>query len=325
MIDLKNLKPTVISRNLKGKYLLIYGLPKVGKTTLLSQLPKSLILAYEPGVNALNNVNVVMMNSWLDQKTVLSQLKDPAVQEKFDFIGIDTADIAWDRCVEFICQQNDVQNLGDIPYGKGYDLAKREFAGMWREIALLGYGLCFVSHSTEKTFKNEKGGEYISLAPALPTRPYDIINKLVDIIGYIRTVWDEKDQKRITKLFLRGDERFIAGSRFKYIEPVIDFSYENLANAIYDAIDKQAEVDGVKPTNEGNNFFKPQEEEEIDYDALMEESKKLWTSLLEKDEKNADKIMYIIEKTFGRKMKLSEVKVSQKELLKIVVEQMRQL
>ena len=45
-IDLLNLQPTVISRDLKGKYILIYGKPKTGKTTLASKFPKNLLLAF---------------------------------------------------------------------------------------------------------------------------------------------------------------------------------------------------------------------------------------------------------------------------------------
>lgn len=34
MIDILNLQPTTISRDLRGKFVLIYGQPKSGKTTL---------------------------------------------------------------------------------------------------------------------------------------------------------------------------------------------------------------------------------------------------------------------------------------------------
>jgi ATP-dependent Lon protease len=33
-IDLLNLKPQQISKNLRGKYIMLYGLPGVGKTSL---------------------------------------------------------------------------------------------------------------------------------------------------------------------------------------------------------------------------------------------------------------------------------------------------
>lgn len=45
MIDLVNLEPTQISKDLRGKFMLIYGLPKAGKTSLAVEFPKALLLA----------------------------------------------------------------------------------------------------------------------------------------------------------------------------------------------------------------------------------------------------------------------------------------
>ena len=42
-IDLLNLEPQKISKNLKGKYILLYGLPGVGKTSLASEFNNVLI------------------------------------------------------------------------------------------------------------------------------------------------------------------------------------------------------------------------------------------------------------------------------------------
>lgn len=58
MINLINLEPHKISRDLSGYITYIYGAPKIGKTTLGSQMPKPLILAFERGYNALAGVYV---------------------------------------------------------------------------------------------------------------------------------------------------------------------------------------------------------------------------------------------------------------------------
>lgn len=58
MINLMNLEPHKISRDLSGYITYIYGAPKIGKTTLGSQMPKPLILAFERGYNALAGVYV---------------------------------------------------------------------------------------------------------------------------------------------------------------------------------------------------------------------------------------------------------------------------
>jgi ATP-dependent Lon protease len=57
-IDLLSLEPQQISKNLRGKYMMLYGLPGVGKTSLAAQFDKVLIAGFEMGTNALNNVYV---------------------------------------------------------------------------------------------------------------------------------------------------------------------------------------------------------------------------------------------------------------------------
>lgn len=44
-IDILNIQPTTISRDLKGKYLCLYSQPKCGKTSFAAQAPKNLLLA----------------------------------------------------------------------------------------------------------------------------------------------------------------------------------------------------------------------------------------------------------------------------------------
>jgi hypothetical protein len=46
-IDIFSLEPSKISRDLKGKFLLIYGQPKTGKSTFGSQLPRALFMNFE--------------------------------------------------------------------------------------------------------------------------------------------------------------------------------------------------------------------------------------------------------------------------------------
>ena len=113
MIDLANLEPIKINKDLKGKYILIYGQPKIGKTTLASQFPRNLLLAFEPGYNGLDNIMVQPITKWSEFKQVLRQLAQKEIQEKFDTITIDTADIAWDYCEKFICSSNVNESTGE--------------------------------------------------------------------------------------------------------------------------------------------------------------------------------------------------------------------
>ena len=321
--SLEELEPIRITRDLKGKFSLIYGQPKTGKTTLFSKFPKSLLLAFEPGYNALNNVFVKPILSWVDFKVVIKELASKDVKEKFHNIGIDTADIAWTYCETYICQQNEVQTLGDVPYGKAYEACKREYADCFRKIANMGYGITFISHATEKTLKNEKGEEYVQISPALPARPYDVVNKLVDNIGYIHAIRDVETKESKNFLFFRGNEFFVAGSRFKHMVGKIELSYDNFVNALHDAIDKQAAEGGMQASTEGDNLFMPKEKRK--FVDTMAEAKALWVDLTANNSGNALTILGRAEKIFGKPVKLSEIPESQQDLLELVILEMKEI
>lgn len=175
-------------------------------------------------------------------------------------------------------------------------MAKKEFQSTFRELTFAGYGLIFISHSTEKTLKDEKGEEYQQIAPALPQRPYDIVNKMVDVIGYIREIKDEASGERKRFIFFRGDDRFFAKSRFKYITPRVEFSYENIVNAIFDAIDEES---GGEASDEVNPYVVKT------FDDLINEAKELWGAVVQNEKtKEASEIL---ENEFGKPTKFSEI------------------
>ena len=320
MIDLLSLEPQRISRDLKGKYILLYGLPGVGKTSLASEFKNVLIAGFEMGTNALNNVYVQPIKTWKDWRDMVKQLctKD-ALKDKFDSIAIDTADFAWDLCVKWICSQNGVEKLGDIPWGGGYDLAKKEYTQTFRDLTYSGYGLVFISHSTEKTYKNEKGEDYTQIVPALPNRPFDIVNKMVDIIAYIREIPVEIGDKVANKryMFLRGDQRFLAKSRFKYIKPRIELSYQGLVDAIFEAIDEEVAHTGGTASNEENPYTKQNFEE------IMEDAKQLWGQVVQNDK--TEQALAILEEEFGKPTRFSEILPEQTKELNAALIKIRDL
>lgn len=287
---------------------------KVGKTSMAAQFPKNLLLGFEHGWNALSGIKAIDITRWADFKMVLRQLERPEAREMYDTITIDTVGIAWEMVEAFTCQQNGVQKIGDIPWGGGYTAAKKEFENCLRKITQLGYGLVIIAHVEKRIEKRADNDEVEILGPAIPKRAYDIVNQLVDIIGYIDVTWDEQGNSE-RWLYTRKTPTIMAGSRFPYLAPKIKFGYRELAEAINDAIDKQQKEDGAVVVDK----VEVKQKEILDFKKVRERARELWTALVEKNADNADIILKKIEMVFGHRMKMSEVTEDQVDLLNLVV------
>lgn len=277
------------------------------------------------------------INTWAEFRKVLRQLKDEKVKEQFETVIIDTADIAYDLCEKYICANAKrpdggfgVDSVSDIPFGKGYTLVAKEYDECLRSIIQMDYGLVLISHSVDKTFKDEQGQEYNQIVPTLGNKPRAIVSRMCDIIGYSRSVQDEEG-KTSTKLFMRGTPRYIAGSRFKYTPDYIDFNYQSLVDAIGMAIDKQMEEDGSEYfTDERSNLYKDTRAE-LDFDELLNSFNTIVNDLImqksneEFKEYWQPRIVQITDRYLGKGMKVSQCSRDQVEALDLIVTDLKEL
>lgn len=316
IVDLLAIQPQVISRDLRSKYLLLAGAPKIGKTEFCTLAPDALVLAFEIGTNARPGAMIQKIDTWSTFKLVLRQLEKAEVKQKFSTVCIDTVTIAYDLCEQFICAQNSVQKIGDIPYGGGYAALSKEFDSALRKITMLGYGLILTCHLKENT---DDDGKIIGYKPDLNNRCLKVVNGLVDIIGVITQTWDEKGESH-RWIQTRSTPTITAGSRYKYLAPRIPFGYQEFLNALGEAIDKEQELGAeVTDTAPVSVIEKPS------YKAIREEASTLWKTLIEKDPDNAPIILKKVEIIFGRPMKLSEITEDQVDLFYLAVLDMREM
>ncbi len=89
-VDIFAVKPHVVSRDLKGYTILLYGAPKVGKTTMASKFDKALLLGFEAGYLTIPGIMALPINSWAEFKSVLKQLKTDEGHKAYSNIIIDT-------------------------------------------------------------------------------------------------------------------------------------------------------------------------------------------------------------------------------------------
>ena len=336
-INLLNIKPHQVSRDMRGYSIFFYGEPKSGKTTIATKFPRHLLLAFEKGYNAIPGAMAQPINSWSEFKKVLRQLKDEKVKQQFETIIIDTADIAYDYCEKYICSNIKradggvgVDSVADVPYGKGYGLVGKEFDDSLRSIVQMDYGLVVISHATDKTFTDEQGHDYNQIVPTLDRRARNIVSRMCDIIGYSRTVTDDKGNES-TKLFIRGTQRYVAGSRFKYTPDYIDFNYNSLVEAIGEAIDKQMKEDGKEYFTDTRQNVYVDTSKELNFDVLYKEINDIISNIVSNhtDEQIQTywmpRITEITDKYLGKGNKIANCSREQVEALSLVLDDLKEI
>lgn len=174
------------SIDLAKQSILLYGVPKIGKSTFASRFPEAISLECEPGLNQLE-VYKVATYSW---EALLEACREIAKgQHPFKTIVIDTVDNAFKMCSDHVCGRNGVDYEGDIGHGKGWALVKNEWHRVLTRLASLPYGLVLISHAIDKTVET-RTGEYTKTQPSLPDRARGVVLGLVDMILYCDTISD---------------------------------------------------------------------------------------------------------------------------------------
>ena len=317
-INLLDIQPNKVSRDLSGYITYIYGPGGAGKTTFGAATKNPLLLAFELGYKALPGVKAQPIQTWGEVKQVLRELKKPEVKAIFNTIVVDTVDIASQLCEKYMCNQLGIENIGDGGWTvNGWAKVKKEWEQTWRAFTMEGYAVVFISHAKDKTFTRKDGSTYNQIVPSCPSAYEEIIKNMVDLMGYI----DIDNGQR--KLVLRSsDDSIDCKSRFKMITPVIPFGYDSLVKALNDAIDAEAaQTNGQFVTEE--SFVAPNIVT-YDYDALIVEFQELISELMTRNQSNAPKITSVVDKYLGKGRKVNETTPDQAELVYLIVDEIKQ-
>lgn len=222
---LPTVKSTPIT-DISGITMLLYGPPKVGKSTFCSRFPNGFFVATEPGLNHLETYNL-RADTWEQALDILSDIEsDP---KRFSPIIVDTIDKLWDFCLEYTVKKNNCETILDMAYGRGYALASGEFRAYIQRLVALRTGLIFISHHDYDKFMQTDGIELKKFMPSIPARARDIIMPLVDIIAFagIEYQMNPKDGTRIERRVMHTQPGILyeAGDRTGRLPASFPFSY----------------------------------------------------------------------------------------------------
>lgn len=328
-----DIQPTRLCKDLRGRFVEIFGREKSGKTSTAVMWPKPLLCAFEKGYNALVNVYAADIDNWSTFKDICRQLKKDEAKQKYQTVIIDTVGIAYSMCEDYVKSQHGVTEIGEIPWGRGFKMLREEFEKTFRELSKQGYAIVFIAHSKSKLTDvvDKDGNRLEQISPNLPAACAEAINGMVDVIAYLGVEYDE-NRNSSRWLYLRETPTIFAGSRYRAIVPKIPLSYDGLVKAVADAMEEEARITGTTfiTEEELENSSKP--EKEKTFQEVMTEAKQLWQNYLNKAQNDEEKDMrlntmqMIIAKIFGNNsFKLSQAIPQQKDLVELFISEMYDL
>jgi len=215
---LKVAKRKAVSQN--PSTLLMYGPPKIGKTTMLSSLDKCLIIDTESGSNMIEG-HILNANNRIELIDILKQAREG---HEFKYIAIDTIDKVVQWAEEAVCQENSVQALADLPFGKGWGLARDKVMNTIHAFKDVCDHLIIVGH--RKTAKAVVEGQATVEPESLDItgRLKNMIMSDSDAIGY---VFRDEDEKLM--ISFKSDDALEAGSRSPHLRgKILPFDWKHI-------------------------------------------------------------------------------------------------
>jgi hypothetical protein len=210
--------------------ILLYGSPKLGKSSFASKAPGSLFFECEPGLNHLE-VFKVPTYSW---EAFLEACKLVAKGDhNFKTIVIDTIDNAFKMCSDYVCAKHGIEYEGDMGHGKGWALVKNEWHRVLTRLASLPYGLIMISHAIDKTIET-RTGEYTKTTPSLPDRARNVVLGLVDIILFGDSIAKKDAAGNVTierVVRTKPHPTYEAGDRTGRLPELLPLDYEQFMKA----------------------------------------------------------------------------------------------
>lgn len=198
------LSTTVIqpSDSLQDYSTLLFGEKKIGKTKLASLFPDAYFIKAEAGQRGIVHRGDTV-DSWKKYRKMLRLLR----KDKSRTVIVDTVDMLYGHCDEFVCSDLGVDDIAEAKWGRGWRAVRDEFTDGMQELMDLNKGVLLISHATEKEIESRKGGKIDRVQPTMANTARDICEAMVDIWAYFHYNGDDRI------LTIRGDEHISAGHR----------------------------------------------------------------------------------------------------------------
>ena len=204
---LKKVKRKAVSQNPKS--LLLYGAPKVGKTTALSQLKDCLIIDTENGANMIEGY----IESVGNRAELIELLKQAKEGHEYKYVAIDTIDKVATWAEKAVCEEENVSAVQDLAFGKGFGLVREKVLNTIQFLKEIFPHVIIIGH-------RKWARAIVDSKAIVEPDSLDLTGKLKnmlmadsDAIGY---VYRDEDKKKLMVSF-KSNEALEAGSRSPHL------------------------------------------------------------------------------------------------------------
>ena len=217
---LKKIKRKVVSINPSS--LLLYGAPKVGKTSMLSSLDDCLIIDTEKGARMIEGY-IQEVNSRDELINTLIDIKD-SKDVSYKYIAIDTIDKVAEWAERRVCEEEGVKSIADLAFGKGYGLVREKVTKTVSAFKEVAEHLIIIGHRKVAYAVTEGNPIVVPESLDLTGKLKNVIMSSCDAIGYVYR--NDKEQLMVS---FKANEAIEAGSRCAHLKgKEVKFEWKNI-------------------------------------------------------------------------------------------------
>ena len=218
--------------------MLLYGPPKVGKTTIANSFPDVLFVAAEEGLKW-QSAYKVGIGCWED----FMELRKKLVTEKHRFktIAIDTASALFKLCEDYVCRKHGIDHPSDEEWGKGWGFLRDSFHKEMVPLTKpdtrgrIRFGVLFTAHSRDVEVRG-RITKTKRVQADLTGTARKVLMPMVDVIGYCGFRIDKSGEPTEDRtVTFKPSEQVEAGDRTGRLPESIDMK----ADGWYDSLQRE--------------------------------------------------------------------------------------
>ena len=216
---MKKVKRKVVSTN--PSVLLLYGAPKVGKTTMLSKLDDCLIIDTERGSRMIEGY-ISEVNTRDELIETLLELKENK-DVKYKYVALDTIDKIAEWAEKRVCEEEGVRAIGDLAFGKGYGMVRDKVTQTIEAFKEVTEHLIIIGHRKVAYAVTDGSTIVIPESIDLTGKLKNVIMSGADAIGY---VYRDEDELMVS---FKANDAIEAGSRCPHLKgQELKFEWKNI-------------------------------------------------------------------------------------------------